>query len=411
MSRVDEMREVVDKLASNHAARRSGLDALRRNVSEQRAGAADAVSEMAAERAAMSFELRSSLAADLLGLQHEVRTTLGDFLTERQGMDAALKEQLDATREQREEQVTALRTEARQFVGNVSAERQVMAGDLFGMLSGAQIELSTGVRTMLGDFTAQRVTMSQAQDESLAANGAERRSQVAEMIANTQALLNRYAAEQEATAARLHADLNADRTERQQLVAGMLADIQVMLKNIATDNDATAAEMRATLSSDQQARSTSVANFMADVNANRQSMAEALANRLDAFTGTLEAQVSSSLTGHAAARADLHRSLVEVAQLWREYAAAQKGTTVAAEPEPAPPMPVAKAPPAAEAPPAEDMNDRLLAYLTEHPEGVKLVELEPVFELSRPQLGKYLRVLVDSGKVVKDPETLIYKLA
>ena len=405
------MREVVNKLAGNHAARRSGLDALRRNVREQRAGAADAVSEMAAERAAMSFELRSSLAADLLGLQHEVRTTLGGFLTERQGMAASLKEQLDATREQREEHVSALRTEARQFVGNVTTERQAMADDLFGMLSGAQIELSTGVRTLLGDYTIQRVTMSQAQDESLAGNGAERRSLVAEMIANTQALLNRFADEQEATATRLHAGLTAGRTERQQLVAGMIADIQALLKNIAADNEATAAEMRATLSSDQQARSASVADFMADVNANRQSMAEALANRLDAFTGTLEAQVSSSLTGHAAARADLHRSLVEVAQLWREYAAAMHGATVEAQPKPAPPMPLATEPSVAEALPAEDVNDRILAYLAEHAEGAKLVELEPMFGLSRPQLGKHLRSLVDSDKVVKDSGTLIYKLA
>lgn len=399
------MREVVNKLAGNHAARRSSLDALRRNVREQRTGAADAVSEMAAERAVMSVDLHTGLAADLSGLRHEVQTTLGDFLAERHGMAADLKEQLDATREQREEQVTALRTEARQFVGNVAADRQAMADDLFGMLSGAQLELSTGVRTLLGDFTTQRVTMSQAQDESLATNGAERRGLVGEMIANTQALLNRFAADHGATAAKLHETLTANRTERQQLVAGMIADIQALLKNIAADNDDTATELRATLSSDHQARSAATADFMADVNANRQSMAEALANRLDTFKSTLEAQVSGSLTGFAAERADLHRSLAEMAQVWREFAAALHGRIIAAQPEPTKP-----APPAVK-PPAEDVNERLLAYLAQHAEGVKLVELEPEFGLSRPQLGKHLRSLVDSGKVVKDPETLVYKLA
>lgn len=400
------MREVVNKLAGNHAARRSSLDALRRNVREQRTGAADAVNEMAAQRAVMSVDLHTGLAADLSGLRHEVQTTLGDFLAERHGMAADLKEQLDATREQREEQVTALRTEARQFVGNVAADRQAMADDLFGMLSGAQIALSTGVRTLLGDFTTQRVTMSQAQDESLATNGAERRGLVGEMIANTQALLNRFAADHGATAAKLHETLTANRTERQQLVAGMIADIQALLKNIAADNDDTAAELRATLSSDHQARSVATAGFMADVNANRQRMAEALANRLDAFKGMLEAQVASSLTGFAAERADLHRSLAEMAQVWHEFAAALRGNVVVAattaQPEPTPP---------AAKPPAEDVDDRLLAYLAQHTDGVKLVELEPEFGLSRPQLGKHLRSLVDSGKVVKDPETLVYKLA
>jgi len=399
------MREVVNKLAGNHAARRSGLDALRRNVRVQRADAAEAVSEMSAQRAVQSAELHSELTADLLGLRHEVQTTLGEFLTERHGMAADLKEQLDATREQREEHVAALRTEARQFVGNVAADRQAMAEDLFGMLSGAQIELSTGVRTLLGDFTTQRVTMSQAQDESLAANGAERRGLVGEMIANTQALLNRFAADQKAEAARLHGALTADRTERQQLVAGMIADIQTLLKNIAADNSATAAELRANLSSDHQARSAATTSFMGAVNANRQSMAEALANRLDAFNGTLEAQVSSSLKGFTAGRADLHRSLAEMAQIWREFAAGMRGATSAAQPESKEPAP------AAAKPSAEDVNERLLAYLAQHPNGMKLVDIEPEFGLGRPQLGKFLRGLVDSGKVAKDPETLVYKLA
>jgi hypothetical protein len=365
MSRVDEMREVVNKLADNHAARRSSLDALRRNVREQRAGAADAVNEMAAERAVMSVELHTGLAADLLGLRHEVRTTLDDFLAERHDMAADLKQQLDATREQREAQVAALRTEARQFVGNVAADRQVMAEDLFGMLSDAQLVLSSGVRTLLGDFTTQRATMSQAQADSLAANGVERRSQVSAMI----------------------------------------ADIQALLAEIDADNNATAAELRAALSSDNRTRSAATADFMAAVAANRRNMAEALANRLDAFVGTLEAQVSSSLGGFAAERADLQRSLAEMAQVWREFAAAMQGSPVAPPPEPAPPEPPAVKPP------AEDMNDRLLAYLAQHPDGAKLVDLEPEFEIGRPQLGRYLRGLVDSGKVVKDPETLIYKLA
>jgi len=398
------MREVVNKLAGNHVARRSGLDALRRNVQAQRADAAGAVSELAAQRAAMSADLRTGLTADLLGLRQEVQTTLGGFLAERHDMAADLQEQLDATREQREEHVTALRTEARQFVGNVATNRQAMAEDLFGMLSGAQIELSTGVRTLLGDFSTRRVTMSQVQDQSLAANGVARRELVAEMIADTQALLNRFAADQQATAARQHETLAADRIERQQLVAGMIAEIQALLKQIALDNDTTAAELRATLSHDHQSRSVATASFMAAVNANRQSMAETLANRLDAFQGTLEAQVSSSLNGFAAGRADLHHSLAEMAQVWREFATAMRGRTVAAQPEPAEP-----APPAAN-PPVEDVTERLLAYLAQHADGVKLVDIEPEFGLSRLQLGKHLRGLIDSGKVFKDPESLVYKL-
>jgi DNA-binding transcriptional ArsR family regulator len=280
----------------------------------------------------------------------------------------------------------------------VAADRQAMADDLFDMLRDAQIEMSAGVRTLMNDFITQRVTMSRAQDEALAANGAERRGLVAEMIADIQALLQNIAVDNDATAAELRAALSSDYQARS-------AATQALLKNIAADQAVTAAELRAILSSDHQARSAATAGFMADANADRRSMAEALAKRLDAFKGMLEAQVSSSLNGFTAERADLHRSLVEMAQVWREFAAALHGNTVAAQPEPATP-----APPAAK-PSAEDVADRLLAYLAQHAEGVKLVELEPEFGLSRPQLGKHLRALVDSGKVVKDPETLVYKLA
>jgi|GEM_PF-1651137 len=407
MSRVDEMREVVNKLAGNHAARRSSLDALRQNVRAQRAGAADAVSGMAADRAAMSVELHSGLTADLLGLRNEVQTTLDDFLAERHMMATDLKEQLDATREQREEHVNALRTEARQFVGNVAADRQAMAEDLFNYLNGAQLELSTGVRTLLGNYTTQRVMMSRQQDEALATDGAERQHLVTEMIAHTQGLLSRFTAEQRAAAAQLHENLTANWTGRQQLVSGMIADIQALLKNIAADNDATAVELRARLADDHQTRSTSVADFMAEVNENRRNMAEALANRLDAFTNALETHVSDSLTGFAAERADLRRSLVEVAKLWREFAAAMQGKPPSAQPQPTEAVPPVPPPTAL---PVEDTDERLLAYLAQHPDGAKLVELEPLFGMSRPQLGKYLRGLVDSGKVVKDPETLVYKL-
>lgn len=411
MSRVEEMREVVTKLSGNHAARQLGLNALRRNVHEQRTNAAAAVSQMAAARQVMSLELHSDLAADLLGLRHEVQTTLDDFLADRQEMAAELKDQLEATRKQRDGQVAALRTEAQQFVGTVAADRQAMADDLFSLLSDAQLDLSTGVRTLLGDYTAQRATMSRVQNDNLAANSAERRGLVGQMIADTQALLGRFAADQHASATQLHEALNTDRTARQQLVAGLIADIQALLEKIAADNNATAADLAAALNSDHQTRSAATADYMATVNANRRSMAEALANRLDAFRSTLEAQVTSSLDGFAAERADLRHSLAQVAQIWREFAATMQGR---AAPAPAAPSaPAESAPPAEpdEKSPAEDIAERLLAHLAQHADGVKLVDLEPEFGLSRPQLGRYLRALVDSGKVVKDPELLVYKLA
>jgi hypothetical protein len=100
-----------------------------------------------------------------------------------------------------------------------------------------------------------------------------------------------------------------------------------------------------------------------------------------------------------------------MAQVWREFEAAlresvKEGPSIPVTP-PAPLAPPLAAPPAEE----EGIPALILNYLAEHAEGAKLVDLEPVLGLARLQLGKHLRNLVDSGKVVKDPGTLIYKLA
>jgi hypothetical protein len=228
------------------------------------------------------------------------------------------------------------------------------------------------------------------------------------MIADIRALLDRFAVENSATAAELREFLSADQAGRQQAVAGMVAGFQALLGQIAAGNQTAAVELRTFLDSDRQARSAATASFMATTHANRQAMAEALADRLDQFKDTLKATVSGSLAGFVAERSELRRTLDEVAQLWHAFAAAMAGGS----PQPAEPA-VTAAPPPAPAPPVEevDVADQILAYLTGHPAGAKLVDMEPTFGLARPQLGKLLRHLVDSGKVVKDPETLVYTLA
>jgi biotin carboxyl carrier protein len=129
-------------------------------------------------------------------------------------------------------------------------------------------------------------------------------------------------------------------------------------------------------------------------------MAKTLAAQLEQFKAALEADVSGTLAGYAAEHA-------EVVQLWREFAAAMAGGF----PKPAEPAPMVAPPPPAQPTEEVDAAELVLAYLAGHPEGAKLVDLASTFGLARPQMGKLLRHLVDSGQVVKDPETLVYKLA
>ena len=284
-----------------------------------------------------------------------------------------------------------------------------MAEDLSARLLRDQVELSAGVRAMLDHFTGARAAMRQELSAALAADQTARYQVVAEMVARTQALLGQFAAYNRATAAELRETLSTDRAARQQTVAGMIADIHALLSQIATDNQAAAVELRSFLDADREARSAAVAGFMADTAANHRTMAEDLADRLEKFTAVLQAEVSGSLAVFATEHGELHRSLSDMAQVWREFAARVQG---AGREKPAPMAPAAKpvAKPAAEPAEDADVTVRILHYLAEHPEGAKLVELEPVLGLARPQVGRRLRNLIDSGKVVKDPDTLVYTL-
>jgi hypothetical protein len=61
----------------------------------------------------------------------------------------------------------------------------------------------------------------------------------------------------------------------------------------------------------------------------------------------------------------------------------------------------------AEATPEEtELRDRVFEYLANHPDGTRLVELEREFEVSRFQMGKVVKSLMDENKVEK--EDLLY---
>lgn len=51
--------------------------------------------------------------------------------------------------------------------------------------------------------------------------------------------------------------------------------------------------------------------------------------------------------------------------------------------------------------PVGELRDRVFAYLADHPDGTKLVELEEEFGVARIQIAKVIRALMDDNKVEK----------
>lgn len=424
MSRQDEMRELVKRLAGHSANRHQLLDSLRSDVQLQRDDAAVAIREMAAARAEMSAELHDSLAGDLSGLRDAVRTMRDEFDAGHQDMKAGLQADLAATRQERQHQVTTLRSDARQFMEEVAETRLATAADLSAWLADNHVELHASVRELLGNLASARATASANMRRALAAECEARRQDVANMVADIEAMLDRFAAENRATASELHQFLDANSAQRQQALAGLLATIRALLQQLAAENHTAANELQAFLAADCATRSAAVAGFMADIVAQRHAMTQDLAARLESFVANLNGDVLAAVAGFRNERHELHASLAEMSAIWRAYAAhlqepgaetemsmvtAATAPGSAADDEPTPTITIK--PETAPALTEAELTKRILGFLTNKPDGVKLVELEPELGLSRPQIGKHLRSLVDCGQIVKDHETLVYKLA
>ena len=202
--------------------------------------------------------------------------------------------------------------------------------------------------------------------------------------------------------------LAVNHADRRQALGNLSREVNRQQADAAMAHAAMATEQRATLAADQANRRQAVDAMLAGLDAEHAAMATELRAFLQEDHETRSAAVASE-------RTDLRHSLTEMAQVWHGFAAAPWGAPPPAE-SPAPPPPPAEspAPPppvAPQAAEAEDAAQKVMHYLNEHPEGAKLMDLEPQMDLARPQLGRLLRQLVDGGKLVKDPETLVYKLA
>jgi hypothetical protein len=373
MDRVEEMRAFVAELTANHVNRSQALREL----------------------------------------SNDVQTTLQTFRHDRKAMTTEMQAMLDKARNDRSEAVATIEAHTQAYMADVNATRRAMSAAMFDSLHVSHAQLSSTVVGMLGQFEAERKAMAEVEQSRLAAARSEREAHVASLRADAQATVHRIGGERRAMAEALSDELAHSRAQRQASVVDMLAEFQAALDRTAVANRSAAEELHSFLNVDSVERRRAVAELMAGISAGRQSMSEAQAARLRNFKRALDADVSSIVAGMAKDRAALQESLRAMGAVWREYAAAmrgQVGSQVGSGVEH-----LVKPTSNGEAAPAnvdsDDMEREILEFLVAWPEGVKLVEMEAAFGLSRPVIGRQMRQLIDAGKVVKDSDTLLYKLA
>lgn len=368
MDRVEEMRAFVAELTTNHGNRSQSLH----------------------------------------DLSTEVQTTLQTFQSNRKATAADMQVMLEKARNERADAVSTLQAQTQTFVADVNKARQAMSAEMFDSLRVTHDQLSSSVADMLTQFNADRMAMSVAEQAALAAARAERQAQVAAIQADAQTTVQKIAGERASMAESLNKDLAESRAQREATVTSLLAEFQAMLERIAVDNRTASEELRSFLGKDNAERHQAVVEIMTNLAADRETMSQAQAARLLDFKAALAAEVDVTVSSFSQDRAALNESLREMGEVWREFAVAMHSRPAQQSTEATEPAVEADEPEEAG---SSDLEREILDYLDSRAEGARLVEMEPVFGLSRPVLGRQLRMLVDAGKVIKDSDTLLYKLA
>jgi len=228
--------------------------------------------------------------------------------------------------------------------------------------------------------------------KDFAKGSAERASDVATMRSEIDAMVNdlaRGSAQRRSEVATMLNDLAKGDTERASEVATMRAETDAMVNDLArgsAQRRSDVATMLGDLAKGDAERASEVADIRSEVATmvrdlraqaqGRKAEAAAIVEEADAFVKDLargSAQRRTMVWGTAPAR--------KVA-----------APPVAELPEEMPPIPEA---------PAGELRDSVFAYLADHPDGTKLVELEEEFGLARIQMAKVIRGLIDDNKVEK----------
>lgn len=227
---------------------------------------------------------------------------------------------------------------------------------------------------------------------------------VAQIRKATQAQLKEFDESHQAMARRQRTELANQRSKLATGVANQLHELD-------TAHQAMAQELRANLTRERSNLATSVENQLQELATAHRAMARelradlgkvkpGLAEMEERRKAEVNAWMGEVAGAHAAAQKEW-QNLVVTMQAKRGAAVA-----VAEAPTPAPAVaPVGEAK-AWEEPEGEGVGDgglldQVFAYLADHPDGTRLVELEREFGLNRLESGRVVRSLIDDGKVEK----------
>jgi uncharacterized phage infection (PIP) family protein YhgE len=240
-------------------------------------------------------------------------------------------------------------------------------------------------------------------------------NKVSEIIEETNQMLNNFTKEHSDMSSELREKLGKDLTTRAEYTRSLIKDFQKMLAQISENNRQAAGKMREDLTEAEAERLKEYNNMMKDI--------QAALNRINKETGDIKNDTAEMLGDFLKSRV---KSTAEWSDMIEVMANIRKGGIVdEAEPkaenmaeikdagektknenEKEKPKSEVKEPaPKKEQPPKQDtvktLEEQVLEYITNNPQGVKVLDMEAPLGETRMKIGFVAKKLLDDDKVVK----------
>jgi hypothetical protein len=195
-------------------------------------------------------------------------------------------------------------------------------------------------------------------------------------------------------------------------VRTMKSDANAMLKRFDHDHTAMSRQMRAELARGradltkaEARRKSEVNSWIKEVATAHQAMARKLRGDLAKACADLRRDVGALRKRFDAELKEVRADLAGAHQEWHRMTVTMQATRQAPAGKVAPLQAEGKAV-ADVIPEAAALRERVLEYLAKHPHGAKMAELEQQFRLSRIEMARVIRSLIDDNRVEK--RDLIY---
>jgi len=235
----------------------------------------------------------------------------------------------------------------------------------------------------------------------LAQDKAHRKSEANGILRAARGLITVFKTSRREASSRLRKDLSATAADRRSEVRQTLENAQEMIKGFQASRKGMGSELRKELAESSSARKSDVGELLKkaqdlikDFGVSRKKTGSELRKELAQSTTGRKSEVKKMRREFAKAQAEVRDDLKEAAAAWQGLAKAMpvKGAEV-------------KVPPKAEVPVAKeempDLEARLLALITLHPEGITLAEVAEKFGVAPVVLRRASKSLVEKGKIRK----------